>query len=171
MSKAHRSWGTWVSSDESNRRAGGRRRWLGVRRLRAKVRRHKLIRLCASEGLHYGCRVRWAKALKVAPSTITADLHLILRQPRPDHGRDTPGHRAAGRHRRPAHQENTMSTRVTVRLSPDVHGELKQRARQQGESLAAFIRSQLAVVVAQSAAGAANAPQQPDRNDIMKGII
>ena len=47
-----------------------------------------------------------------------------------------------------------MSTRVTVRLSPDVHGELKQRARQQGESLAAFIRRQLAAVVAQSADGA-----------------
>jgi hypothetical protein len=58
-----------------------------------------------------------------------------------------------------------------VRLSPEVHGELKRRARQQGQSLAAFIRHQLAVVVAQSAAGTADAPRQPDRNDIMKGTV
>jgi hypothetical protein len=133
--------------------------------------RHELIRLCATEGFHFGCRSRWAKALEVAPSTITADLDIILRQYRPDHPSGTPGHRAAGRHQRHTHQENTMSTRVTVRLSREVQGELKRRARQQGQSLAAFIRSQLAVVVAQSAASAANAPRQPDRNDIMKGTV
>jgi predicted transcriptional regulator len=64
-----------------------------------------------------------------------------------------------------------MSTRVTVRLSPEVQGKLKRRARQQGQSLAAFIRHQLAAVVAQSAAGAADAPRQPDRNGIMKGTV
>ena len=36
-----------------------------------------------------------------------------------------------------------MSARVTLRLSPDGHGELKRRARQ-GQSLAAFIRHRLA---------------------------
>jgi HicB family len=36
-----------------------------------------------------------------------------------------------------------MSTRVTVRLSPEVHGEIKRRARQQGQTLAAFIRQHL----------------------------
>jgi hypothetical protein len=64
-----------------------------------------------------------------------------------------------------------MSTRVTVRLAPEVHVELKRRARQRGQSLAAFIRHQLAAVVAQSAAGAADTPRQPDRNDIMKGTV
>jgi predicted HicB family RNase H-like nuclease len=143
MSKAHVSWGTWVSSDESNRRAGGRRRWLGVRRLRAKVRRHELIRLCATEGLHYGCRSRWARRLGVSPATITADFAVILRQ----HPLERYGIVSAAptlednRHR--GRKRKAMSTRVTVRLSPDVHGELKRRARQQGQSLAAFIRQSL----------------------------
>jgi hypothetical protein len=171
MSKAHVSWGAWVSSDESNRRAGGRRRWIGVRRLRAKMRRHELIRLCATDGLHYGCRVRWAKALKVAPSTITADLNIILLQHQLEPCSRTQGNWAVGRNRQNDHQESIMSTRVTVRLSPKVHGELKRRARQQGQSLAAFIRHQLAVVVAQSAVGAANTLRRPDRVDILGGNV
>jgi hypothetical protein len=172
MSKAHVSWGEWVSSDESNRRAGGRRRWLGVRRLRAKVRRHRLVRLCATEGLHYGCRVRWAKALQVAPSTITADLAMILRQHPPEYRGSALKHRvAAGRAGGNAHKEHNMSARVTVRLSPEVMDALERLARQQGQSLAAFIRYQLAVVVAQSTAGVADAPQLPDRNDVMKGTV
>jgi hypothetical protein len=171
MSKAHVSWGKWVSSDESNRRAGGRRRWLGVRRLRAKVRRHQLIRLCAAEGFSYGCRSRWAKALKVAPSTITAELAIILRPHRPEYRRGTSGHRAAGHNRHNDHQENIMSTRVTVRLSPEVHGELKRRARQLGQSLAAFIRHHLIALVTLTAVDAADTPRRPDRHDIMKETV
>jgi predicted transcriptional regulator len=64
-----------------------------------------------------------------------------------------------------------MSARVTVRLSPEVHRELKQRARQQGQSLAAFIRHQLAAVMAQTALGAANTPRRRDRHDISGGSI
>jgi hypothetical protein len=64
-----------------------------------------------------------------------------------------------------------MSTRVTVRFSPDVRVELKRRARQQGQSLAAFIRHQLAAVVAQTSVGTADTPQRSDRNDIMKGNV
>jgi hypothetical protein len=143
MSKAQVSWGEWVSSDESNRRAGGRRRWLGVRRLRAKVRRHQLVRLCADEGLSYGCRVRWAKALKVAPSTITADLAIILRPHLPETRGSTHTKQRIARSRDRAKGERVMSARVTVRLSPDVRVELKRRARQQGQSLAAFIRQHL----------------------------
>jgi HicB family len=64
-----------------------------------------------------------------------------------------------------------MSARVTLRLSPDVHGELKRRARQQGQSLAAFIQHRLAAVVAQIAVGASNTPRRPDRHDIMKETV
>jgi hypothetical protein len=105
----------------------------------------------------------------VAPSTITADLNIILLQHQLEPCSQTQGHRAAGRNRHNDHQEHTMSTRVTVRLSPEVQGELKRRARQQGQSLAAFIRHQLAVVVAQTAVGAADAPRQPDSHDIVRG--
>jgi hypothetical protein len=155
--------GGWVSSDESNRRAGGRRRWLGVRRLRAKVRRHHLIRLCAAEGFSYGCRSRWAKALQVAPSTISSDLNIILRQHRPDQSSGTSGHRGVGHNRRRGKRERVMSARVTVRLPQDVRVELKRRARQQGQSLAAFIRHHLVAMVTQTAAGAAGQPQSSRR--------
>lgn len=48
-----------------------------------------------------------------------------------------------------------MSARVTVRLSPDVRVELKRRARQQGQSLAAFIRQHLKNVTTPSEPSAA----------------
>jgi HicB family len=105
--------------------------------------RRQLIGRCATEGLPYGCRSRWAKRLGVEPSTIAADLDIILRQHLLKHRSGTPGNRAAGHGRRNGQQDHIMSTRLMVRLSPDVHGELKRRARQQGQSLAAFIRQHL----------------------------
>ena len=127
------------------KRAGGRRRWLGVRRLRARMRRHRLVRLCAVEGISYGCRVRWAKRLGVSPATITADLHRILRQhpPEPLPGRPTAP--AAERHR-PRARRKGMSSRVTVRISPALQADLQRLADQQGQSLSQFIRHHLETV-------------------------
>lgn len=157
MRKAHVSWGEWVSSDESNRRAGGRRRWLGVRRLRAKVRRHELIRLCSTEGFHYGCRVRWAKALQVAPSTITADLAIILRRHPPETRGGAPADRVSGRDQRRGSKERAMVKRVTVRLRSTFYRDLKRLAHQQGRSLAGFIRHHLEAVMTQAEASASTA--------------
>jgi hypothetical protein len=155
VSKSSFFWSEQVNPDEANRRAGGRRRWLGVRRLRAQLRRRQLVRLCAVEGLHYGCRVRWAKALQVAPSTITADLDIILRQHLPESRGSTHTEQMIARGRHRAKGERVMSARVTVRLSSDVRVELKRRARQQGQSLAAFIRQHLKNVTTPSEPSAA----------------
>jgi hypothetical protein len=160
MSKAQVSCGEWVSSDESNRRAGGRRRWLGVRRLRARVRRHQLVRLCAAEGLHYGCRVRWANALQVAPSTITADLAIILRRHPLEARGGAPADRASGRNQCRRGKERAMVKRVTVRLRSTFYRDLKRLAHQQGRLLAGFIRDHLEAVMTQAEASASTASPQ-----------
>jgi plasmid stability protein len=126
------------------KRAGGRRRWLGVRRLRARMRRHRLVCLCAEEGISYGCRVRWAKRLGVSPATITADLHWILRQHPPEPGPGSAAGPASGRPRRRVHRRQGMSSRVTVRLPRALQEDLQRRAAQHGQSLSQCIRHHLA---------------------------
>jgi hypothetical protein len=58
MLKSASTWSAPVSWAEVIQRAGGRRRWHGVRRLRAQVRRRRVTRWLLREGLSYGCRVR-----------------------------------------------------------------------------------------------------------------
>jgi len=140
--KSRRAWTETLAWEAVVKRAGGRRRWLSVRRLRARMRRHRLVGLCAVEGFSYGCRVRWAKRLGVSPATITADLHLILRQHPPE---PVPGISAepASGHHRPRARRRGMSSRVTVRISQALQGDLQRLADQQGQSLSQVIRHHL----------------------------
>jgi hypothetical protein len=128
------------------KRAGGRRRWLGVRRLRARIRRHRLVGLYVAEGISYGCRVRWATRLGVSPATITADLHLIVRQHPPEPLPGRAAEPAAGRTRQRANRRKGMSSRMTVRISQALQGDLQRLADQQGQSLSQVIRHHLETV-------------------------
>lgn len=151
MLKTRFSWGETIEWNDMVKRAGGRRRWLGVRRLRATMRRHQLVRIAANEGLAYGCRVHWAERLGVSPATITVDLDIISRQHPQERLGGTPIDQPSGNDRRRAGGETAMPARVTLRLSQDFQNDLKRLAHWQGQSLARFIRQQLETVVAGSA--------------------
>jgi hypothetical protein len=121
------------------------------------VRRHQLVRLCAAEGLQYGCRVRWAKALQVVPSTITADLDIILRRHPLEARGSAPADRSLRRNQCRSGKERAMERRVTVRLRSTFYRDLKRLAHQQGRSLAGFIRHHLEAVMTQAEASARTA--------------
>ena len=72
------TWGAATNWTEVCERASGRRRYHSVRRLQVLLRRRKVARCLAREGLGYGVRARLARQFKVSKATITADVRAIL---------------------------------------------------------------------------------------------
>jgi hypothetical protein len=70
------TWSSAVAWDVVCRRASGRRRYNAVRRLRARVRRRKIIRMVSGSGagLQRGDQARLARRLHVSEATISRDL-------------------------------------------------------------------------------------------------
>ena len=79
-------WRDYAPDDVVYRRAGGRRRYNAVRQANADRRRLRLVEMMAAYsaagGNIYdrGVRKRWAEALGVHKSTITRDIHRLLRR-------------------------------------------------------------------------------------------
>jgi Ribbon-helix-helix protein, copG family len=156
MLKSRVIWSARVPWDEACRRAGGRRRLLGVKRIKAAARRHRLLKLLRRDGLRYGQRIQFAKIFQVSPATITADLHRIWQQYPPGSlDRHPTVHLSGGTPRHP-HQEPVMSARVTLRLPTAVLSALQRLAEQQERSLSALIREQLCAMVGGPEPGAAD---------------
>jgi hypothetical protein len=83
-----KDWSEWTDSRAVYRRAGGRRRYNAIRRLRAECRRVKLARLCLKYYPDYpplarGLQTRLAAELGVSRSTISRDLAYLFRRHNP----------------------------------------------------------------------------------------
>jgi hypothetical protein len=155
-------WSARVPWEEACKRAGGRRRWLGVRRLRARIRRRRLLTLIRRDGLRYGHRGKFARILGVSAATVTMDLHRILQHYPPAPLDPHPTVHLSGGTPRQAHQEPAMSARVTIRLPAAVLSTLTRLAEQQGQSLSALIREQLCALLRgpEAAAAPGQGPRQ-----------
>ena len=71
-------WSEWVSDGEAAARAGGRRRYNEVRRVRAQYRRIQVAERLLSYGWTYGAQARIAEELGVSDATISRDLKAIF---------------------------------------------------------------------------------------------
>ena len=70
-------WAENVSSDEANRRAGGRRHYNSIRRLRAVMRQRQIVRIVKYAGLNpytHGVQALLARRFGVSRATISRDL-------------------------------------------------------------------------------------------------
>ena len=126
-------WSAPTSWAEVCQRVGGRRRYHSVRRLRARLRRHRVARCLAREGLGYGVRARLARTLGVSKATITSDVRAILAmrvedvsRPRPYRVRQVVA--PAQKEAPPCVKEQTMGIRCTVRLPEGLHARLQLAA-------------------------------------------
>ena len=73
-----KGWSDWVADDEAAARAGGRRRYNEVRRVRAQYRRIQVTERLLSDGWTYGAQARIAEELGVSDATISRDLKAIF---------------------------------------------------------------------------------------------
>jgi hypothetical protein len=71
-------WSERVSDGDAAARAGGRRRYNGVRRDRARFRRIAVVQRVLSDGWTYGVQARIAEELGVSDATICRDLKAIF---------------------------------------------------------------------------------------------
>ena len=66
------------TSDEVNRRAGGRKAYNARRQFIAAQRLHEVAELIAKLGFDRGCLVKIARALGVSGATVTRDVQRLL---------------------------------------------------------------------------------------------
>jgi hypothetical protein len=126
------SWSDPIPSEDAARRAGARRHLNSLRRLRGQLRRQAMVRALVSDGYGAGARRRLANQFGVSLRTVDNDLRAIWR---------TPGRAPAPV--RPRAQESSMTKRLTIRLSGDLHDRLQRKADALGIVASDILRQSL----------------------------